>query len=85
MNQNFIEIDNELINLLQLSKIKKANTNNDEFSIILEGCGVVKTIKYTDMISRDKYYEYLKTKLVEPIIVPADILSTRTFRFFDRG
>jgi len=65
MNRNFIEIDNELINLNSLSKIKKIKTNDDDYSIIFESDNVVKTIKYKDEDSRNIYYNFLKSRLVE--------------------
>jgi len=62
----YMEIDNELINLNQITKIKKAKTSDSIYSVIFEEAGKpAKTVKYNNSTDMNTLYEELKSKLLE--------------------
>ena len=61
----YMEIDNELINLNQITKIKKAKTGLDAYSVVLEEQGKpIKTIKYDNEADMLLFYQSLKDKVL---------------------
>jgi hypothetical protein len=83
----YIEIDNELINLSQITKIKKAKVGNNVYSIILEELGKpIKTIKYNNQDDMLVFYNSIKNKvlntneILEYKLIEKELMSSLTSR-----
>lgn len=82
----YIEIDNEMINLSNITKIKKAKTSEDTYSVVFEEIAkVVKSIDFNSELEMDDFYDGLKNKLIEESKPVINIYKNKNKkRFFKR-